>query len=107
MRPCQNALHVTGGSDRFSVARFRDSRAPPKRRLELNDCKVQTVTALRAGFNSGDTQLEEAHAKGILHRDLKPDNILVTSAGVKLLDFGLAKLMASADPDATNTLLPI
>src|SRR5205807_2107235 len=41
-----------------------------------------------------------AHAKGILHRDLKPANILVTSAGVKLLDFGLAKLTA---PDADHT----
>src|SRR5579864_307614 len=35
--------------------------------------------------------LEAAHAKGIVHRDLKPANILVTEAGVKLLDFGLAK----------------
>jgi Tol biopolymer transport system component/predicted Ser/Thr protein kinase len=36
--------------------------------------------------------LDAAHKKGITHRDLKPANILVTKAGVKLLDFGLAKM---------------
>jgi tRNA A-37 threonylcarbamoyl transferase component Bud32 len=35
--------------------------------------------------------LEAAHRKGITHRDLKPANILVTKAGIKVLDFGLAK----------------
>src|SRR6201993_963341 len=36
--------------------------------------------------------LGAAHRKGITHRDLKPANILMTSCGVKLLDFGLAKM---------------
>lgn len=36
--------------------------------------------------------LDAAHTKGIVHRDLKPANILVTKTGVKLLDFGLAKI---------------
>jgi eukaryotic-like serine/threonine-protein kinase len=35
--------------------------------------------------------LDKAHRAGIIHRDLKPGNVMLTSAGVKLLDFGLAK----------------
>src|SRR5260221_4175220 len=35
--------------------------------------------------------LDAAHHKGIIHRDLKPGNILVGKAGVKVLDFGLAR----------------
>ena len=36
--------------------------------------------------------LAAAHAVGIVHRDLKPANIMLTKSGVKLLDFGLARL---------------
>jgi len=46
--------------------------------------------------------LEAAHAKGIIHRDLKPDNIIVTRLGVKLLDFGLAKLERAAETGETT-----
>jgi eukaryotic-like serine/threonine-protein kinase len=36
--------------------------------------------------------LVEAHSKGITHRDLKPGNIMIAKSGIKVLDFGLAKL---------------
>jgi serine/threonine protein kinase len=49
--------------------------------------------------------LDAAHKKGITHRDLKPANILVTKTGIKLLDFGLAKIgrPAGTPNDATLT----
>jgi eukaryotic-like serine/threonine-protein kinase len=52
--------------------------------------------------------LDAAHRKNITHRDLKPANILVTASGVKLLDFGLAKMgTAGAAPDSDATALTL
>jgi eukaryotic-like serine/threonine-protein kinase len=50
--------------------------------------------------------LDKAHRQGIIHRDLKPANIMITRSGVKLLDFGLAKLQASTQPVAGVSMLP-
>ncbi len=58
---------------------------------------------LRYGAQIADA-LDKAHRQGIVHRDLKPGNVMLTKTGVKLLDFGLAKAMAPAQPSSLTAV---
>jgi serine/threonine protein kinase len=69
-------------------------------RLQKGALPIDQV--LKIGIEIADA-LDKAHRQGILHRDLKPGNIMVTKSGTKLLDFGLARLKPESVP-ATVTL---
>jgi Tol biopolymer transport system component len=70
-------------------------------KLEAGPLPIEEV--LRLGIQIADA-LEKAHASGVIHRDLKPANVMLTERGVKLLDFGLAKLHEPATQSSVTVM---
>jgi eukaryotic-like serine/threonine-protein kinase len=70
--------------------------------LEAGPLGVRRATEYALGIARG---LAAAHEKGIVHRDLKPENVFIMRNGqVKVLDFGLAKLIRPDAGDATTLM---
>src|SRR6201981_93248 len=71
------------------------------KRLEKGPLPLEQV--LKYGAQIADA-LDKAHRGGVVHRDLKPGNIMLTATGTKLLDFGLAKPSVTLATAATLTV---
>jgi eukaryotic-like serine/threonine-protein kinase len=75
-----------------------------RERLRLESLKLAEILDLSIQVASA---LSAAHGSGIVHRDIKPENIMVRKDGiVKVLDFGLAKLIEEPSPDVVNPEAP-
>ena len=85
------AMEWLDGEDLARTLR-RTGGVPPKQALELLSVVAET--------------LEFAHARGVLHRDVKPENIFICRSGLtKLLDFGIARRIESEHLTQTGTVI--
>ena len=92
-------IHEIGESDgtQFIATEFIDGETLSK---HLKSNSRDLASALDIGIQIASA-LKEAHTAGIVHRDIKPDNVMVRANGlVKILDFGVAKLTGSAITDS-------
>jgi Tol biopolymer transport system component/predicted Ser/Thr protein kinase len=96
------ALHDVGreGDVDFLVMEYLEGETLAAR---LTKGALPLEQTLRFGVEIADA-LDKAHRQGVVHRDLKPGNVMLTKSGVKLLDFGLAKLQEAG---ATSPFSPL
>jgi len=98
-------IHDVGCDDgvHYAVAELLEGESL-RERLKRGRLPVRKAVAIADAISRG---LGAAHSQGVVHRDVKPENVLLTSDGrVKVLDFGIASLhepeVQAAGPDASE-----
>jgi serine/threonine-protein kinase len=99
------ATYDTGDDDGTAYIVMELVDGPTVRDLLRADGPLPVREALRIGIQVADA-LEAAHRAGLVHRDVKPPNVLVPRAGpVKVTDFGIAKAAGENDLTRTGTVM--
>ena len=80
-------IESTDDGQLFIVMAYYDGRTL-KQKLEAGALGVDEALDIASQVAEG---LAKAHGQGVVHRDIKPGNLMVTEDGIKILDFGLAK----------------
>jgi WD40 repeat protein/serine/threonine protein kinase len=94
-RPYYAMRFIKGDSLKLAIERFHDPRQTTP------GSQVLALRKLLGAFLAVCQAVHYAHSRGILHRDLKPDNIMLGKYGETLLvDWGLAKAVGQAEPSA-------
>src|SRR5260370_28882186 len=98
--PNSGTLHDVGHQDGidYLVMEYLEGETLADR-LRKGPLPIEQV--LKCGIEICDG-LERAHRSGVVHRDLKPGNIMLTKTGAKLMDFGLAKTLAASAGAISN-----
>lgn len=98
------ALHDIGQQDNlyYLVLEYLEGQTLAER---LRKGPLPLDETLRCAIQIADA-LDKAHRQGVLHRDLKPGNIMLTKSGAKLLDFGLARSTGTAPAASSLTAAP-
>lgn len=102
-----NVIEVHGGGQQadgapFIVMEYLEGETIGSRLRAGTPIAVETTLRVVAQVARG---LSAAHAVGVIHRDVKPDNIFLTGAGAKVFDFGMARLAGGAGLTAKGFIL--
>jgi eukaryotic-like serine/threonine-protein kinase len=106
--------HITGIFD-FGEAPLTDRLTVPYVVMQLNDGESVAARLSRQGplaWRDAVTMATEvaaalatAHARGLVHRDVTPANVMLTGAGAKVVDFGISAIVGQCDAGPDGSLL--